>query len=348
MNLFISENFIDTVGTKVGVLALTRHVAEDDELIHLEAMDALCRVTAYESIDELTNAIKNGEFTDIALRDDELYVGGDTLRDLFEDLYPDDYTSVIAALTSSIQNATDTTLRLDHNCVPVVPEREEQMAFPVIAALEETRPIPADMNVAVAPAISDAVRLSPGRVQHIADPVPEGHVITAINGNQVVVKKLETPVDLSAPEPAFVKVEAVPFQGTQEGTEVRVPEVAEVALQDTLGELRFNGRAIRTTIPTGYNDVLFNIEDLYLHIYGLSTNPDYLQQVIVQNRLALERSAVYVRNGAVFANLQALAVFHQAISPCVEWYPMVARVTQAYTVNPHFNANFDLLGNLVG
>lgn len=335
MNLFISENFIDTVGIKVNVLALVRHVAEDDELIHIEAMDALCRVTGYDSIDELTAAIKNGEFTEVALRDDELYVGGTVLRDLFEDLYPDDHTAVIAALTNSIQNATDTTLRLDHNCVPAIPEaREEQLGFPEIAILEETRPNES---------ISETVRMAPGRIQHIADPVPEGHAITAINGNQVVVRKMEAAVDLPAPA---VEREATPFQGDQEGTKVRLTEVAP--LEVTLGELRFNGHVIRTAIPEGYNDVLFNIEDLYHNIYGLQTNPDYLQQIIVQHRLVLNNHDIFVRNGAVFANIRALSVFHQVISPCAEWYPMVTRVTQDYANNPHFSVNFNLLGNRAG
>ena len=150
MNLFISENFIDTVGNKVNVIQLIRHVAEDDEILNVEVMKGLTEVTGYDSIEELGVDIRNGNFTNLAIRDDELYVGGTELCDLFENLYPGDYTSVITSLVSSISNATSPSLRLNHNGLPVVDvavERQEVQQgfnFPAIAAMDaplvETRP----------------------------------------------------------------------------------------------------------------------------------------------------------------------------------------------------------------
>lgn len=173
MNLFISDNFIDTVGQRVNVLQLVRHVAEDDDLVHVEAMDALCRVTAYDEINQLSIDIANDHFTDIALRDDELYVGGETLKDLIEELYPDDYTAVINALVTSMINATTPSLRLDHNGLPIVP-----------------------VEVTEAP-----VTLGAPSFQNINDPIAEGSVATAVCDDTLTTRPV-APFQGDSEEPA--------------------------------------------------------------------------------------------------------------------------------------------------
>lgn len=300
MNLFISDNFIDTVGQRVNVLQLVRHVAEDDDLVHVEAMDALCRVTAYDEINQLSIDIANDHFTDIALRDDELYVGGETLKDLIEELYPDDYTAVINALVTSMINATTPSLRLDHNGLPIVP-----------------------VEVTEAP-----VTLGAPIFQNINDPIAEGSVVTAVCDDTLTT----SPV--------------APFPGTA-GQEVLQSEVATLKLDTVKGNLRFNNSTIRTVLRVGSNGVLFNVEDLYHHIYGLQTNPDYLQQLVRQNAPSITANDIEVRGSDIYLSTKSLAVIHPQIAPCVEWFPTIMKVTNWFNNNPHVDTSFDLLGDLV-
>lgn len=176
MNLFISENFIDTVGNKVNVIQLIRHVAEDDEILNVEVMKGLTEVTGYDSIEELGVDIRNGNFTNLAIRDDELYVGGTELCDLFENLYPGDYTSVITSLVSSISNATSPSLRLNHNCTPVV-----------------------DVTEAIAPGVT----LNAPYSQSFIEPVKTNAALVGVDGDRGTFQDLQTE-EVQCPEVAVL------------------------------------------------------------------------------------------------------------------------------------------------
>ena len=307
MNLFISENFIDTVSNSVNVLQLIRHVTDDDEIVHVEVMDALCRVTAYDSINDLSVDINNHHFSDIALRDDQVYVGGETLKDLFEDLYPDDYTAVIAALVSSITSATTPTLRVDHNGLPVVPVE-----------------------------VADASEYS-------ADATP--------NAAASNLSYAETPTadasNLATMD--FSKLNSVaPFPGDQEGTQVFLPEVATLSSELVLGNLQVNGSSIRTLAPTGKNGVLFNVFDLYFRAYGLQLGNDYIQQLLVERRAVISSDDIHVSGGTVYLNAHALAALHDRLCNLLEWSSLAATIVNRYSLNPHQDWSFDLLGNHVG
>lgn len=115
MNLFISDNFMDTIGTKVNVLQLIRQVAEDDDVVHSEVLAALSEYWDMSIIDALDNGV---DFADILLQDDTAYANGESLKAIFEILFPGDYTQVIDSLVNQLA-VSDGTLRLDHNCVPV-------------------------------------------------------------------------------------------------------------------------------------------------------------------------------------------------------------------------------------
>lgn len=150
MNLFISNNFIDTVGTNINVLQLIRQIAEDDDVIYPELISALRDNLDYLDSDMLEEEIKQGEYNNLAIIDETLYASGDMLKAIFEELFPGDYTVVIEALVASMEASNDPTLRLDHNGLPVVDvavERQEVQQgfnFPAIAAMDaplvETRP----------------------------------------------------------------------------------------------------------------------------------------------------------------------------------------------------------------
>ena len=261
MNLFISDNFIDTVGQRVNVLQLVRHVAEDDDLVHVEAMDALCRVTAYDEINQLSIDIANDHFTDIALRDDELYVGGETLKDLIEELYPDDYTAVINALVTSMINATTPSLRLDHNGLPIVP-----------------------VEVTEAP-----VTLGAPSFQNINDPIAEGSVATAVCDDTLTTLPVapfqgdsEGPA-VPGPEVAVLNSEAVLGELKVNGCVIPVRQVigkngvlfSVDYLYSAVYNLQHDPDYLRQTLveyrsSLDPEDVLFANGGLYLTVYGLA------------------------------------------------------------------------------
>jgi hypothetical protein len=319
MNLFINDNFIDTVGTKPNVIQLIRQIAEDDEIVHGEVLEALREVLDYSSSDILEDDIQQDDVEDVAILDGTLYVEGQTLVDLFENLFPGDHTGVISALVVSIQNANGPTLRVDHNGVPAVDPIVEAVPGAQLDAFAPT----------LATAVAQDVRLGSGTQQSIADPVPEGHVITAIQNDTVTVRPVE------------------PFQGNPAEEEVLRSEVAVLNTSTILGDLTFNGYPIRTLVAIGSNGVLFNLYDLYHSIYGLQTNPDYGQQLIRQNGASIGSHDLGVRGGAIFVSAHALAVLHPQIAPCIEWSPMIKRVVDHFNSNPYDKAAFDLLGDLV-
>lgn len=324
MNLFINENFIDTVGTKPNVIQLIRQIAEDDEIVYGEVLEALRENLDYANTSALEDDIRDGDVEGVAVLDDALYVEGDVLIDLFENLFPGDHTAVIAALVASIQNSTGPTLRVDHNgIVAVAPEVETAPGGTQLDAFAASAPT-------LAAAVASDVRLGSERTQSIAEPVPENHVITAINDQTVTVRKVE------------------PFPGNTEGTEVRSPEVAVLSSQAILGTLTFNGSRIRTALPTGANGVLFNAADLYQAIYGLQADQQYLQQLVRQNAAVIDDGDLRVIDGYVFLSVPALSVIHPHIAPCVEWYPSIMKVTNWYANGPYRDSAFNLLGNLVG
>jgi hypothetical protein len=326
MNLFISDNFIDTVGQNVNVVQLIQQVAEDDDLLQVEIISELAQMFDYVTTNVMEDAIRDGDFDNIVIHDDVLYVGGEVLKDLFEALFPGDHTVVIEALVTSIVNSTDTTLRLDHNCTPVVPAAVESRE--VQQTIDFSKLSTVDVRPHAYGKESPNLMLGEARTVPVSSSVPEGHVVTGVDDNEMTVRP----------------VEVLPFPAAEE---VLRPEVAVLNSEAVLGELYFNGSIIRTTQPAGY-DVLFNVDDLYHNIYSLQTNPDYLQQLVVQNRMALNNDDILVRNGALFASERALAIFHVVISPCVEWNPLISRVVNVYNRNPHTDLHFDLLGNLAG
>lgn len=130
MNLFINDNFFHTVDRKVNVLQLIRQVAEDDEVILREVLEALLEMYGYTTPELLEEEILDGAVDDVTIFDDTLYAKGDALREIFDSLFPGDYTQVISNLNDQLLNSTETTLRLDHNCVPVLPEVQPDLPFP--------------------------------------------------------------------------------------------------------------------------------------------------------------------------------------------------------------------------
>lgn len=119
MNLFISNNFIDTIGNHVNVLQVIRQVAGDEEVVHAEVLSITSDLLDVDT-DRLTEDLQEGSVDNVELVNDTLYLSGSILSEVFEELFPGDYTSVINNLVNSIDAATAPTLHLDHNCVPVV------------------------------------------------------------------------------------------------------------------------------------------------------------------------------------------------------------------------------------
>lgn len=322
MNLFISDNFIDTLDQKINVVQLIQQVAEDDELLHIEILSELANMFDYTT-DSIEEAIKDGEFEDLAIRDEILYVGGETLRDLFESLFPGDHTVVINALISSIANATEPTLRLDHNGTPVV--------SPQVATADDAFVEP--WLEAGAPSLSNAVasdvRLGEEVKQDITEPVPEGNVVTAVEGNTLTRRP----------------VEVAPFSAAEE---VLRPEVAVLNSEAVLGELKINGHTVPVRQVIGKNGVLFSVENLYSAAYNLQHDPDYLRQILVEYRLSLDSEDVLFANGGLYLTVYGLAKLHGRLCHIIEWQPLVAKIVNQFTLNPYESVSFDLLGDQVG
>lgn len=322
MNLFISDNFIDTLDQKINIVQLIQQVAEDDELLHIEILSELANMFDYTTND-IEEAIKDGEFEDLAIRDEILYVGGETLRDLFESLFPGDHTVVINALISSIANATEPTLRLDHNGTPVV---SQQAATADDAFVEP-------WLEAGAPSLSNAVasdvRLGAEVEQDIGEPVPEGNVVTAVEGNTLTRRP----------------VEVAPFPAAEE---VLRSEVAVLNSEAILGELKIDGRTIPVRQVTGKNGVLFSVEYLYSAAYNLQHDPDYLRQILVEYRSSIDPEDILFSNGGIYLTVYGLAKLHGRLCHIIEWQPLVAKIVNQFTLNPYESVSFDLLGNQVG
>lgn len=326
MNLFISDNFIDTLDQKINIVQLIQQVAEDDELLQVEILSELANMFDYTT-SGIEEAIKDGEFEDLAIRDDILYVGGETLRDLFESLFPGDHTVVINALIASIANATEPTLRLDHNGTPVVPAEVESRE--VQQTIDFSKLSTVDVRPHAYGKESPNVMLGEARTVPVSSAVPDGHVVTGVDDNEMTVRP----------------VEVLPFPAAEE---VLRPEVAVLNSEAVLGELKVNGCVIPVRQVIGKNGVLFSVDYLYHAVYNLQHDPDYLRQILVEYRSSLDPEDVLFANGGLYLTVYGLAKLHGRLCHIIEWQPLVAKIVNQFTLNPYDNVSFDLLGNQVG
>lgn len=134
MNLFINNNFINTHGQLVDVQQLLRQIADVDDVIESEILAILSSKMDFPG--DFDEDLHNGDLDFVVLSEGTVYVNGEALQVVFEDLLPGDYTMVVEAIARQIDNASGSTLRLDHNGVPV----EEQLALPEVAP----EPFPGD------------------------------------------------------------------------------------------------------------------------------------------------------------------------------------------------------------
>ena len=326
MNLFISDNFIDTLDQKINIVQLIQQVAEDDELLQVEILSELANMFDYTT-SGIEEAIKDGEFEDLAIRDEILYVGGETLRDLFESLFPGDHTVVINALIASIANATEPTLRLDHNGTPVVPAEVESRE--VQQTIDFSKLSTVDVRPHAYGKESPNLMFGEARTVPVSSSVPEGHVVTGVDDNEMTVRP----------------VEVLPFPSAEE---VLRPEVAVLNSEAVLGELKVNGCVIPVRQVIGKNGVLFSVDYLYHAVYNLQHDPDYLRQILVEYRSSLDPEDVLFANGGLYLTVYGLAKLHGRLCHIIEWQPLVAKIVNQFTLNPYDNVSFDLLGNQVG
>lgn len=326
MNLFISDNFIDTLDQKVNVVQLIQQVAEDDDLLQVEILSELANMFDYTT-PGIEEAINDGEFEDLAIRDEILYVGGQVLKDLFEALFPGDHTVVIEALVNSIQSATEPTLRLDHNCTPVVPAEVESRE--VQQTIDFSKLSTVDVRPHAYGKESPNLMLGEARTVPVSSAVPEGHVVTGVDDNEMTVRP----------------VEVLPFPAAEE---VLRPEVAVLNSEAVLGELRVNGCVIPVRQVIGKNGVLFSVDYLYHAVYNLQHDPDYLRQILVEYRSSLDPEDVLFANGGLYLTVYGLAKLHGRLCHIIEWQPLVAKIVNQFTLNPYESVSFDLLGNQVG
>lgn len=326
MNLFISDNFIDTLDQKINIVQLIQQVAEDDELLQVEILSELANMFDYTT-SGIEEAIKDGEFEDLAIRDEILYVGGETLRDLFESLFPGDHTVVINALIASIANATEPTLRLDHNGTPVVPAEVESRE--VQQTIDFSKLSTVDVRPHAYGKESPNLMFGEARTVPVSSSVPEGHVVTGVDDNEMTVRP----------------VEVLPFPAAEE---VLRPEVAVLNSEAVLGELKVNGCVIPVRQVIGKNGVLFSVDYLYHAVYNLQHDPDYLRQILVEYRSSLDPEDVLFANGGLYLTVYGLAKLHGRLCHIIEWQPLVAKIVNQFTLNPYESVSFDLLGNQVG
>ena len=326
MNLFISDNFIDTVGQNVNIVQLIQQIAEDDDLLQVEIISELAQMLDYTT-PGIEEAINDGEFEDLAIRDEILYVGGQVLKDLFEALFQGDHTVVIEALVNSIQSATEPTLRLDHNCTPVVPAEVESRE--VQQTIDFSKLSTVDVRPHAYGKESPNLMLGEAHTVPVSSAVPEGHVVTGVDDNEMTVRP----------------VEVLPFPAAEE---VLRPEVAVLNSEAVLGELKVNGCVVPVRQVIGKNGVLFSVDYLYSATYNLQHDPDYLRQILVEYRSSLDPEDVLFANGGLYLTVYGLAKLHGRLCHIIEWQPLVAKIVNQFTLNPYDNVSFDLLGNQVG
>lgn len=326
MNLFISDNFIDTLDQKINIVQLIQQVAEDDDLLQVEIISELANMFDYTT-PGIEEAINDGEFEDLAIRDEILYVGGQVLKDLFEALFPGDHTVVIEALVNSIQSATEPTLRLDHNCTPVVPAAVESRE--VQQTIDFSKLSTVDVRPHAYGKESPNLMLGEARTVPVSSSVPEGHVVTGVDDNEMTVRP----------------VEVLPFPAAEE---VLRPEVAVLNSEAVLGELKVNGCVVPVRQVIGKNGVLFSVDYLYHAVYNLQHDHDYLRQILVEYRSSLDSEDVLIANGGLYLTVYGLAKLHGRLCHIIEWQPLVAKIVNQFTLNPYDNVSFDLLGNQVG
>lgn len=147
MNLFLNNNFINTYGQLVDVSQLLRQIADEDDVIISEMTAILQSEMSYPG--DFDQGLETGDIEFARLADDILYVNGDALKVIFENLLPGDYTAVVTAIANQIDNPTSATIRLDHNGVPV----EEAVSpyvlplNPEIAEVQPQQPFPEEAEV---------------------------------------------------------------------------------------------------------------------------------------------------------------------------------------------------------
>jgi hypothetical protein len=327
MNLFISDNFIDTVGQNVNIVQLIQQIAEDDDLLQVEIISELAQMLDYTDTNIMEYAIRDGDFDNIVMHDEVLYVGGEILKDLFEALFPGDHTVVIEALVTSIVNSNGTTLRLDHNCTPVVPAEVESRE--VQQTIDFSKLSTVDVRPHAYGKESPNVMLGEARTVPVSSAVPDGHVVTGVDDNEMTVRP----------------VEVLPFPAAEE---VLRPEVAVLNSEAVLGELKVNGCVIPVRQVIGKNGVLFSVDYLYHAVYNLQHDPDYLRQILVEYRLSLDSEDVLFANGSLYLTVYGLAKLHGRLCHIIEWQPLVAKIVNQFTLNPYESVSFDLLGDQVG
>lgn len=256
MNLFINNNFIDTVGRNINVLQLIRQIAEDDDVIFPELISALKDHLDYVNSDMLVEDIDLGEHENAAIVDETLYASGNLLKAIFEELFPGDYTVVIDALVASVEASDDQTLRLDHNGLPVV-EHQEEIDFSKIASLEVTAPRPnADIDLNAPLVETRPVAPFPGDSE----------------GTQVLQSEVATLNSAAILGELRVDGRVIPVRQVtgKNGVLFSVQDLYKVIynLQHDQEYLRQVLVEYRTSIDP--EDILFNTGVIYLTVYGLA------------------------------------------------------------------------------
>jgi len=167
------------------------------------------------------------------------------------------------------------------------------------------------------------------RTVPVSSSVPEGHVVTGVDDNEMTVRP----------------VEVLPFPSAEE---VLRPEVAVLNSEAVLGELKVNGCVIPVRQVIGKNGVLFCVDYLYHAVYNLQHDPGYLRQILVEYRSSLDPEDVLFANRSLYLTVYGLAKLHGRLCHIIEWQPLVAKIVNQFTLNPYDNVSFGLLGNQVG
>lgn len=306
MNVFMNDNFLNTHGRMVDVLQVIRQIAEDDDVIESEVHDILCEYHNYLG-DDFQEELREGTIDFAVQVDDVLYVDSNSLRAVFEELFPDDHTRVVDNLATNLATFTGTVLRVDHN-------------GSILEAAEE-EPAPWNFDTA-ATAPTPPISMGQAVTQRADAPIPENSVVTAVdtNAGTLTTRTLE-PTTLDA---AFA-----------------------LSSSQILGTLKFNGHTITTAEPTGKNGVVFQVEQLYGAVYGNQINQEFLQNLIVTKRFQIDREDIFVQNGMVYLSKYAIAKLHPDFCYQIEWAPAVSHVVNAYLANPYEDLHLDILGNRI-
>lgn len=337
MNLFIGENYIDTVGNKVNVLQLIRQVADDDDIIQSEVLAELVDILDYIGVEALQDAINNGEEEELAMHDDVLYVGGGALKAVFEGLFPGDYTSLLDAFVNSVENATAPTLKLNHNLVPV----EQEPDFQSLATrTPQAKAYPVEAPAAPFPGDSQAEEVQYAKVDvlnNLGSLCP-----TDVFALQVALSRFY-PGEMD-PENVNVTPEALQEAGILELN----GEPLDARSTAVVGRLVFGGQVIPTYRPLNKDcgDITFDLQALYTAVYGMHVSEDHIHHVLIST-VGLNEYNTFFHNGRSYVTASALPLLHDKLSGIVEFSPMVKRVVNMYRRNARRDLTLNLLGNPV-